>query len=102
MNTNDKTEQLLTLHETLHRFYDRELIKNKMKTVIFGDMEFGFFYVTGDEGEGNPICVVHKVKAVMELADIKAADDLLGQYDSYLIPEDYKGEIYYSKNAWAL
>lgn len=51
---------------------------------IFGDMEFGEFSVGGDTP--TPLCIIHKVMAVLDVPNEKAADELLGQYDSYILP----------------
>lgn len=67
--------------------------------VIFGDMEFGSFSICGEEV--FTICIVRKVEAVMDLPDEDAADALLGQYDSYVIPSVSKHTIVYTPGAWS-
>jgi hypothetical protein len=64
---------------------------------IFGEMEFGDFVVSGNP---SPICIVHRVQAVMDLPNEDAADALLTQYDSYVIPDLTNREIVYALNAW--
>lgn len=66
--------------------------------VIFGDMEFGTFSVHGDMG--TPMCLVHKVQAVLDLPNEEAADALLGpEYDSYIIPRHTPMTIVYATGA---
>ena len=66
--------------------------------VIFGELEHGSFAYLGAEEFG--LCLVHKVQAVMDLPDEDAADALLSQYDSYVIPSLTKSEIFYASDAW--
>lgn len=66
--------------------------------VIFGEMEHGSFAQFG-EAE-FPLCLVYTVQAVMDLPDEDAADALLRQYDSYVIPSLTKAEIFYASGAW--
>lgn len=65
--------------------------------VIFGEMEFGEFSVGGDTP--TPICVIHKVEAVLTLPNEEAADSLLGKYDSYIIPSVSKHTLVYRHGA---
>ena len=66
--------------------------------VIFGGMEFGQFRVA--DGNHCPVCLVRWVHAIMDLPDEDAADALLSQYDSYVIPSLTKSEIFYASDAW--
>lgn len=67
--------------------------------VIFGDMEFGEFSVGGDTP--TPICIIRTVQAVMDVPTEDAADALLGQYDSYVVPDLTDREILYAPGAWS-
>ena len=67
--------------------------------VIFGDMEFGEFSVGGDTP--TPICIIRTVQAVMDVPNEDAADALLGQYDSYIIPSVSKHTLVYIPGAWS-
>lgn len=66
--------------------------------VIFGEMESGSFACHGTEEFG--LYLVHKVQAVMDLPDEDAADALLSQYDSYVVPSMIKTGIFYAPGAW--
>lgn len=66
--------------------------------VIFGDMEFGDFVVSG---ESFPICIIRAVQAVMDVPTEDAADALLTQYDSYVVPDLTDCEILYAPGAWS-
>ena len=67
--------------------------------VIFGDMEFGSFAICGEEV--FTICIIRTVHAVMDLPDEDAADALLGQYESYVIPSMSEHTIVYIPGAWS-
>jgi hypothetical protein len=64
-------------------------------TVWFGVFEFGNFVKCGDE---FPMAIVRRmdVKIIMNPDD---ADDYMVEngFDSYLIPSQFDGEIYYAK-----
>ena len=65
------------------------------KQVWYGNMEFGEFR------KGNdlfPCALIHNIysKVMLEEEDIEVYLDTYG-YESYLVPSEYKGEIYYSK-----
>lgn len=66
--------------------------------VIFGDMEFGEFSLENGIAP-EAMCLIHKVEAVMELPNMQAADALLGQYDSYIIPTNSPYRIAYLPGA---
>ena len=68
--------------------------------VIFGDMEFGEFSLENGIAP-EPMCVIHKIEAVMDMPNEEAADALLGQYDSYVIPSLSKHTIVYTPGAWS-
>ena len=69
--------------------------------VICGDMEFGNFIPNGRDT--SPICLVHKVKAVLILPESYDLDSLLTKagFDSYIVVSGSPDhEIYYAKDAW--
>lgn len=69
--------------------------------VICGDIEFGNFTPNGRDT--SPICIVHKVKAVLILSDGYDLDLLLTKhgFDSYIVVSGSPDhEIYYAKDAW--
>lgn len=78
--------------------------------VICGDMEFGNFTPNNVVNDVSPVCLVHKVKAVLLLPDNYKhynLDTLVSKvgfeaaFDSYIVVSgspDY--EIYYAKDAW--
>lgn len=66
--------------------------------VIFGDMEFGVFSLENGIAP-EPMCVIHKVEAVLTLPNEEAADSLLGKYDSYIIPSLSKHTLVYRHGA---
>ena len=67
--------------------------------VIYGDMEFGDFVVSGTPSQ---MCIIHKVQAIFDMNEneIEKVDDFLGQYDSYIIPSLSEHEIVYAPGAW--
>ena len=67
--------------------------------VIFGDMEFGSFAICGEEV--FTICIIRTVQAVMDVPTEDAADALLTQYDSYVVPDLTDCEILYAPGAWS-
>lgn len=70
-----------------------------MKTtqVWFGIFEFGDFEKCGEK---FPCALIHRVDAKLLMDPDKADDYMLEQqYDAYLVPSQYEGEIYYSEVA---
>jgi len=65
------------------------------KQVWYGNMEFGEFK-KGDDL--FPCALIHEIrcKVMLEEEDIEVYLDTYG-YDGYLVPSEFKGEIYYSK-----
>ena len=70
-----------------------------MKTtqVWFGIFEFGDFEKNGDK---FPCALIHRVDAKL-MMNPEQADEYMTEnnYDAYLIPKDFQGEIYYSEVA---
>lgn len=62
--------------------------------VICGEMEFGVFMMGGAP---TPMCIIHEVHATLDVDDDFDFDDLLLKYGSYIVPEQSKHEIVYSK-----
>lgn len=65
------------------------------KQVWYGNMEFGEFRKGKDL---FPCALIHNIysKVMLEEEDIEVYLDTYG-YESYLVPSEYDGEIYYSK-----
>jgi len=63
--------------------------------VLFGDIEFGDFCKGRDT---FPCAVIHEIKCQL-LMDETEADDFMVKhgYSGYLIPAEFKGEIYFSE-----
>lgn len=66
--------------------------------ILCGDMEFGQFSING--GEGSPVCFVQRLEAVLDVpAETFDFESLFPRYDSYVVPSQYAGEIYFSRRA---
>jgi hypothetical protein len=65
--------------------------------VWFGVFEFGDFEKCGDK---FPCAIIRRLDAKL-MMDPSQADDYMvaNHYDSYLIPKEFNGEIYYSRAA---
>ena len=65
------------------------------KLVWYGRMEFGEFKKGADL---FPCALIHEVlkRVMLEEEDIEVYLDTYG-YDSYLVPSEFKGEIYYTE-----
>ena len=71
----------------------------KHTQVLFANMEHGDFAISNDR---YSIVIVHSIeeRAIMNPDD--ADEYMVSQgYDSYLIPDEYKGEILYSQGFFA-
>ena len=66
--------------------------------IIFGDMEFGDFVV---DNHTTPICVIHKVKAIMDVDSEFDPESLLPKYGGYIYTENSKYEIVIKPKALA-
>ena len=64
--------------------------------IWYGFMNHGEFSISGD---AEPICIVHDIqeKAIMNPVDVDIYMESQG-YDSYLIPEEFKGLIVFSQD----
>lgn len=69
----------------------------KKTQVWFGIFEFGDFEKCGDK---FPCAIIRRVDARL-LMDADQADDYMmeNNYDAYLVPSQFQGEIYYAENA---
>lgn len=65
------------------------------KQVWYGRMTFGDLLVGQDK---YPVALVHEIrcKVMLNEEDIEVYLDTYG-YDSYLVPSEYKGEVYFDK-----
>lgn len=65
--------------------------------VWFGNIEFGEFIKGNDHFN---CAIVHKIQAKLFMDESEADDFMVeNNYDAYLIPKIYNGEIYYDKGA---
>lgn len=67
------------------------------KQVWFGVFEFGDFIKSGDE---FPMAIIRRMDAKL-MMNPNDADDYMTEnhFDSYLVPSEFAGEIYYAKEA---
>lgn len=63
------------------------------RLVWFGDFEFGDFIKGKDEYE---CALIHEIKAKLPL-EAGEEEYFLCQYSAYLVPSEYNGEVYFSK-----
>jgi len=65
------------------------------KQVWYGRMTFGDLLIGNDT---YPLALVHEIrcKVMLDEEDIEVYLDTYG-YDSYLVPSEFKGEIYYTR-----
>ncbi len=63
------------------------------RLVWFGDFEFGDFLKGKDEYQ---CALIHEIKAKLPLEEGEE-EYFLCQYDSYLVPSEFNGEVYFSK-----
>lgn len=63
------------------------------RLVWFGNFEFGKFIKEKDRHE---CALIHDIKAKLMLEDGEE-EHFLCQYDAYLIPSEFNGEVYFSK-----
>jgi hypothetical protein len=63
--------------------------------IWFGDMTHGEFSISGDS---EPMVIVHDIreKAIMDPVDVDIYMESEG-HDSYLIPEEFTGQIVFSQ-----
>lgn len=74
--------------------------KQKKVELLLGQMEFGEFVVSGDRFK---IALVHSVAEKLLVDEDKAmqiGEEGLDRADSYLIPSLFKGDVWFSRNAW--
>lgn len=71
----------------------------------FSDEELKLFSVGVDhvESADKPLCLIHELNGVLECESMEQAyelgEEFCNMFGSYLIPEDFKGEIAYEPNA---
>lgn len=65
----------------------------KRRIVWFGNFEFGDFLKGKDEYQ---CALIHDIKAKLMLEDGEE-EHFLVQYDAYLVPSEFNGEVYFSK-----
>jgi len=66
------------------------------KQVWFGSITFGEFTIGDDT---NPMAIVNKISHVARMTEEEADNYMVAHgYDSYLIPEQYNGEIVYDQS----
>ena len=83
---------------------ETDMEKQKKVEVLLGDMEFGEFVIRTSTGDDCfKIALVQRVKEKL-LVDADKAGEVgergLERHDCYLIPSQYDGEVWYSRNAW--
>lgn len=74
--------------------------KQKKVELLLGEMEFGEFVVSGDRFK---IALVHSVAEKLLVDEDKAmqiGEEGLDRADSYLVPSLFKGDVWFSRNAW--
>jgi hypothetical protein len=66
----------------------------KKNAVWFGRMTHGQFIIGGD---ATPMVIIHNIEHVVPRMTEEEADDFMiaNNYDSYLIPDTFMGEIVY-------
>jgi len=65
----------------------------KRRIVWFGNFEFGDFLKGKDEYQ---CALIHDIKAKLMLEDGEE-EHFLCQYNAYLVPSEFNGEVYFSK-----
>jgi hypothetical protein len=64
--------------------------------VLFGDIEFGDFLKDGGRDK-FPCAIVHEIQCQLMMEEEEADDFMVKHsYGGYLIPAEFKGEIYFS------
>ena len=67
----------------------------EMRTILFGDFEFGEFVKGRDS---FPCAIIHEIQDVQVMAEDEADDFMAdNHFSGYLIPAIFEGEIYYSR-----
>ena len=72
-----------------------------MKTQVwFGVFEFGDFVKSGDS---FPMAIIRRLDAKIMMNPDDADDYMIeNNLDSYLVPSQFDGEIYYAEAAWTI
>jgi hypothetical protein len=65
-----------------------------LKEVWFGRMTHGTFSIGGDE---TPMVIIHKIEEAIFM-DPDDVEEHLENHDSYLIPDDFTGEVVFKGN----
>lgn len=66
---------------------------SKRRLVWFGNFEFGDFLKGKDEYQ---CALIHDIQAKLLLEDGEE-ENFLCQYNAYLVPSEFNGEVYFSK-----
>jgi hypothetical protein len=65
----------------------------KRRQVWFGNFEFGDFLKGKDEYQCT---IIHEIKAKLLLEEGEE-ENFLSEYEAYLVPSEFQGEVYFSK-----